>query len=65
MGLQRTSYDAVARALGGKGATIDEVNASNTEDILRSAFDENRKGHSFLVNVLIGKTDFREGSISV
>ncbi|KAK6014843.1 thiamine pyrophosphate enzyme, TPP binding domain protein, partial [Ostertagia ostertagi] len=63
--LARTHYDKVAAALGGWGVTIDAENVSSTEEILEEALRENRQGKSALLNVLIGKTDFREGSISV
>lgn len=33
--------------------------------VLRTAQDECRRGRPVLINALIGKTDFREGSISV
>ena len=35
------------------------------EQVLQKARSEYAKGKSVLINVLIGKTDFREGSISV
>lgn len=63
--LARTRYDEVAKALGGWGAMLDADNVSSTEDVLDEALRETRRGRSALVNVLIGKTDFREGSISV
>ncbi|VDL70915.1 unnamed protein product [Nippostrongylus brasiliensis] len=63
--LARTRYDEVAKALGGWGATLDGENVSSTEEILDESLQQSRKGRSALVNVLIGKTDFREGSISV
>ncbi|WKY06320.1 hypothetical protein Q1695_006486 [Nippostrongylus brasiliensis] len=63
--LARTHYDEVAKALGGWGATLDGENVSSTEEILDESLQQSRKGRSALVNVLIGKTDFREGSISV
>ncbi|CAB3406623.1 unnamed protein product [Caenorhabditis bovis] len=62
--LARTRYENVAKALGGYGVHIDETNVDETESILGDAL-ESSKSSSALVNVFIGKTDFRDGSISV
>ncbi|EPB76992.1 thiamine pyrophosphate enzyme, TPP binding domain protein [Ancylostoma ceylanicum] len=63
--LDRTRYDDVAVALGGWGSTLSAENVSSTEAVLDEALRQNAEGRSALLNVLIGKTDFREGSISV
>ncbi|CAI5447723.1 unnamed protein product [Caenorhabditis angaria] len=68
--LARTRYDNVAISLGGWGETIDAENVEKTRGILDEALNFSRKSEkkerkSALINVLIGKTDFREGSISV
>ncbi|CAI2350042.1 unnamed protein product [Caenorhabditis sp. 36 PRJEB53466] len=64
--LARTRYDNVAKSLGAWGETIEETNVDSTRQILDEALAVCRSGkQSALVNVLIGKTDFREGSISV
>ncbi|KAK7099319.1 hypothetical protein V1264_003470 [Littorina saxatilis] len=60
-----TDYEDVARGYGGTGLRLDRTNEDKTEDVLKQALQEYRKGNSVLVNVLIGKTNFREGSISV
>ena len=61
--LRRTDYHLVAEGYGGKGFVLDKE-----EDIDR-VFGEARKaaqsGHPVLINALIGKTDFRKGSISM
>ncbi|KHJ93807.1 thiamine pyrophosphate enzyme, TPP binding domain protein [Oesophagostomum dentatum] len=63
--LTRTHYDDVAAALGGWGSTLSAENAGSTEEVLDEALNQCKHGRSALINVLIGKTDFREGSISV
>ncbi|CAJ0604603.1 unnamed protein product [Cylicocyclus nassatus] len=63
--LSRTRYDDVAIALGGWGTTLSAENVQYTEDLLDEALRHSQQGRSALLNVLIGKTDFREGSISV
>jgi thiamine pyrophosphate-dependent acetolactate synthase large subunit-like protein len=61
--LRRTDYHLVAEGYGGKGLVLD-----SEEDIDR-IFGEARQaaqaGHPVLINALIGKTDFRKGSISM
>ena len=59
-----TDYGAVAAGYGGRGATV----ASPSEDVasvLKEAQEDVASGNSVLVNVHIGSTSFREGSISV
>lgn len=62
---QYCEYDVCAEGLGGKGLRLDRTNEDNLEGLLRKALEEYHKGNSVLINVLIGKTNFREGSISV
>lgn len=62
--LAHTKYDEVIKGFGGKGflvSTIDELNAS-----LESAVEITRDEKlPVVINCLIGKTDFRKGSISM
>lgn len=62
---QFTDYDKVAEGFGGKGIRLDRSNDDNIEEVLQKAREEYSKGNSVLINCLIGKTNFREGSISV
>lgn len=55
----------VAQGYGGDGVKLDRSNEADMEKIYRKAIDDSRKGKSVLLNFLIGKTNFREGSISV
>ncbi|KAI6231968.1 2-hydroxyacyl-CoA lyase 2 [Aphelenchoides besseyi] len=63
--LDFTHYEKTAESLAAKGVLLDEKNEEKTEDILKSAIEGTRNGDSTLVNALVGKTNFREGSISV
>ena len=63
--VQFTDYEVVARGYGGQGVRLDRTNEDKMKDVFKQALEDYRKGNSVLVNVLIGKTDFREGSISV
>ena len=61
--LRRTDYHLVAEGYGGKGFVLDK------EDDIDHVFGEARlaarSGQTVLINALIGKTGFREGSISM
>ncbi|XP_062975104.1 2-hydroxyacyl-CoA lyase 2 isoform X2 [Elgaria multicarinata webbii] len=64
-GLEYLDYHVVAEGLGGKGFLLSRQNEEQMDDILRTAQSECRRGRPVLLNALIGKTDFRDGSISV
>ena len=55
----------VAEGYGGVGYKLQREDDENIEEVLQKARDEHKKGKSVLINTLIGKTNFREGSISV
>ena len=63
--LQYSSYELVAQGYGGDGVKVDRTNEADMEKIYEKAIDDSRKGTCVLINFLIGKTNFREGSISV
>lgn len=58
-------YHVVADGYGGKGYLIGREDGEKLDEILQSAQEQSRQGRATLLNVLIGKTNFREGSISV
>lgn len=58
-------YHIVADGYGGKGYLIGREDESQLDDIIKKAQKECGEGKAVLLNVLIGKTNFREGSISV
>uniref|UniRef100_A0A8C2ZHC9 2-hydroxyacyl-CoA lyase 2 n=1 Tax=Cyclopterus lumpus TaxID=8103 RepID=A0A8C2ZHC9_CYCLU len=64
-GLAFTDYHIVTDGYGGKGYLIGREDEDRLSDIIRQAQRETREGKATLLNVLIGKTNFREGSISV
>jgi acetolactate synthase-1/2/3 large subunit len=61
--LRHTDYDVVAQGYGGKGFRLSE--SDRVQEVLAAARQEAAAGHPVLINALIGKTDFRRGSISV
>ncbi|XP_059174178.1 2-hydroxyacyl-CoA lyase 2-like [Physella acuta] len=63
--LEFCNYETAAEGLGGKGFRLDRTNEGEMEKVLHKALELSRSGSSVLINVLIGKTNFREGSISV
>uniref|UniRef100_A0A3B3HGT5 2-hydroxyacyl-CoA lyase 2 n=1 Tax=Oryzias latipes TaxID=8090 RepID=A0A3B3HGT5_ORYLA len=64
-GLAFTDYHVVADGYGGKGYLVGREEESRLRDIIKQAQKETKEGKATLLNVLIGKTNFREGSISV
>ncbi|WP_428262680.1 thiamine pyrophosphate-binding protein [Haliangium sp.] len=61
--LAYTDYHRIAEACGGAGLLLEDP--AETESVLARARDIARGGTPVLVNALIGKTDFRKGSISM
>lgn len=63
-GLAYRNYDEVSRGFGGEGLSIG-VDYTNAEDVLAEARRIAASKKPVVVNALIGKSSFREGSISV
>ncbi|XP_054708435.1 2-hydroxyacyl-CoA lyase 2-like isoform X2 [Uloborus diversus] len=63
--LSFSDYHKVVEAFGGKGICLSGTDNANIVSKMKDAFKLSKEGHSVLVNCLIGKTDFRSGSISV
>ncbi|XP_042906258.1 2-hydroxyacyl-CoA lyase 2 isoform X2 [Parasteatoda tepidariorum] len=63
--LSYTDYHKVVEPFGAKGFLLSGENKSTIKDTIKTALQLTEKGQSVLINVLIGKTNFRDGSISV
>lgn len=61
--LQRTAYHAAVEGLGGRGFEIRDP--AQIEQTLADAKAAAKAGSPVVINVQIGKTDFRKGSISM
>jgi acetolactate synthase-1/2/3 large subunit len=61
--LGRSDYHRVAEAFGGKGFRLDKP--EDIGRVLQDARQAAAEGYPVLINALIGRTDFRKGSISV
>ena len=61
--LRHTDYHTVAEGYGGRGFRLDRP--EDIPGVLAEAKELARQGTPVLINVLIGKTDFRKGSISM
>lgn len=61
--LRRTAYHTVAEGYGGKGLLLTEP--SKVDEVLDEAKAIAKSGRPVCINVHLGKTDFREGSISI
>ena len=55
----------MAEGYGGKGLLLEKGPKKEIEETLAKAQQLAKEGNAVLVNVLIGKSNFREGSISV
>ncbi|CAD5220386.1 unnamed protein product [Bursaphelenchus okinawaensis] len=61
-----TNYEKIGEAIGAKGILLDSESDTKTQsESFREAIDESRNNSSYVINAMIGKTDFRKGSISV
>ena len=64
--LSYCDYDVVARGFGGEGFKLDRsCSDEKIDEVMEEAKKVSRNGTPVLINCLIGKSDFREGSISV
>uniref|UniRef100_A0A8C6YAB2 2-hydroxyacyl-CoA lyase 2 n=2 Tax=Naja naja TaxID=35670 RepID=A0A8C6YAB2_NAJNA len=63
--LDYLDYHVVVEGLGGKGLLLTRQNEDQMDDIIRTAQSKCRNGQPILLNALIGKTTFREGSIAM
>lgn len=62
--LAYSNYHDIATALGGQGMLMN--NETKLEQVFSNAQREYEdKNNSVLINAIIGRTDFRDGSISV
>lgn len=64
-GLAYTDYHKAAMGLGAQGLLLSQDNEDQVTSVLREAQKQYQDGHSVVVNILIGKTDFREGALAV
>lgn len=63
--LAYTDYHKAAIGLGAQGLMLSRDNEDQVVKVLREGQQLCREGHPVVVNILIGRTDFRDGSISV
>ncbi|MGD2033386.1 MAG: thiamine pyrophosphate-binding protein, partial [Gammaproteobacteria bacterium] len=61
--LARTDYHRVAAGFGAGGLVIHSD--EEIDDVLGQARDIAAGGHPVLVNVILDRSDFREGSLSI
>jgi len=63
MNLAYSDYEKIAQAFGGDGVRVETIEAFNTA--VDVAKNKSRNGTPYIINAIIGKTDFRKGSISM
>ncbi|XP_027951090.1 acetolactate synthase-like protein isoform X1 [Eumetopias jubatus] len=64
-GLAYADYHRAAMGLGAQGLLLSREKEDQVVEVLRDAQQQCRGGHPVVVNILIGRTDFRDGSIAV
>ncbi|KAB0386134.1 2-hydroxyacyl-CoA lyase 2 [Muntiacus reevesi] len=64
-GLAYTDYHKAVLGLGAQGQLLSRENEDQVVKVLRDAQQQCQDGHPVVVNILIGRTDFRDGSISM
>lgn len=64
-GLAFSDYHKAAEGLGARGLLLSREREDQVAEVLREAQRLAQDGRPVVVNVLIGRTDFRDGSISV
>ena len=63
MNLAFSDYEKVGKAFGAEGVRVEEVDAFKSA--VKDAKQLSRKGTPYIINAIIGKTDFRKGSVSM
>ncbi|MBW7952940.1 MAG: thiamine pyrophosphate-binding protein, partial [Chitinophagaceae bacterium] len=63
MNLAYSDYQIIANAFGGNGVRVENIN--DFIQAINDAKEANKNGVPFIINAIIGKSDFRKGSISV
>lgn len=61
--LAHSDYEQIGKAFGGDGEKVDSIDAFNRS--VQTALQKSRSGIPYIINAIIGKTEFRKGSISV
>lgn len=65
MSFSAPDYHTVADGFGGKGYLIGRDDEARLDAVVKEAQRKCKEGKAVLLNVLIGKTNFRDGSVSV
>lgn len=63
MNLAYSDYQNIGKAFGADGARVDNIDAFN--DAVSAAKVSSKNGKPYIINAIIGKTDFRKGSLSM
>jgi thiamine pyrophosphate-dependent acetolactate synthase large subunit-like protein len=63
MNLAYSDYQKVANAFGAEGVRVEDVDGFKSA--VRDAKQLSRQGTPYIINAIIGKTDFRKGSVSM
>ena len=62
---QHTPYDKVAEGWGAEGLSVQTGDEERLKEVYQKAKQLNQQGKSVAINVMIAKSSFRQGSISL
>lgn len=61
--LDYSNYEKIGEAFGAQGKRVEDLNSFL--EVAKEAREKNKKGIPYIINAVIGKSDFRKGSISM
>lgn len=61
--LAHSNYEMIGKAFGADGERVETLEAFN--EAVLTAKNKSRQGQAFIINAIIGKSEFRKGSISM
>lgn len=63
LNLAHSNYEMIGKAFGADGARVENI--AEFKNAVKDALEKSRKGIPYTLNAIIGRTEFRKGSISV
>jgi thiamine pyrophosphate-dependent acetolactate synthase large subunit-like protein len=63
IGLAHSDYEKIGKAFGADGKRVENLEDFNIA--VEDAIQKSRQGIPYIINAIIGKTDFRKGSMSM
>lgn len=61
--LSHSNYEMIGEAFGASGKRVEDID--DFEEVVKEAKDKSKKGTPYIINAIIGRSEFRKGSISM